>query len=131
MLCDLNFSAQNDERNAKSLLDFIWHVKFLPLPGAIFYDLSLCLCRDIDTMKWNDMVLETHVEPAFQPLRRGSFLKYSERSRNILLVKICQPTRLLKTRMLIVDKIQLYYCTHLLPTFSKISYDISSKRNRM
>ena len=40
------------------------------------------------------------------------------------------PVRLLKTHMLVIDKIQFYYHALLLPTFSKTSGDIRVKSRK-
>ena len=59
----------------------------------------------------------------------GNFSKHYEYSGKTLVSKIRQPTRLLKMFMLIIDKIKLCYLTLLLPEFSKIPNDISSRKS--
>ena len=88
----------------------------------------ICVGKIDSTMK--DMWLETHVKPAFQPRLTE---KLSEIFRmfweEILEVNIWQPTGILKTRILIIDKLQLYYQMLLLPAFSKILSDNSSPKS--
>ena len=83
------------------------------------------------------MCLETHVKPATYAAEThvtpatyaAETPKPSECFGRIMVVKIWQPTRLLKMHMLIKGKVQLYYHTLLMPAFSKTSNDISSRKS--
>ena len=60
---------------------------------------------------------------------RGTYsAKYSECFGRILAVNIWLPTMQLKTHLLVIYKVQVYYHPLLLPAFSKIADYISSQK---
>ena len=96
--------------------------------GMVLIMIVVCACvGEIDSTEWKLFVARNIPMLSLLPsyVCRGSFPKHFECIGRILVVKIWQPTMLVKVCILSIDNIQLHIML-LLPAFSKIPSNISN-----
>ena len=108
----------------------LWSLALLGMT-LIIYDIGLCLCGELDSMEWKSTYLcdSQHMIILFCiHACSGKNQKRFEHFGRILVVKIWQPTRLLKINMLILDKPQLNHHPLQLQWYYKKN-DVSSRKS--